>query len=88
MKQDSYERHWSAESPLVSSITVDDLAKLKWKKSIKRVAGLGEVSELNVEGIDAETEEESKSIVSYIAALVMYMVVLTPGCSVQYAIDE
>lgn len=63
-KKDSYETHWASETPLVSEKTLEELASVKWRRTSKKVPGLGEVSELNVEGSAADAGEEGASIVS------------------------
>ncbi|KAL8280824.1 hypothetical protein RQP46_006828 [Phenoliferia psychrophenolica] len=64
-KRDSYERHWAHDSQLVEGRSKEELEALKWKKAGKRVLpGLGEISELAVEGDASATagDEEPTSI--------------------------
>lgn len=68
VKKDSYERHWAQDSVLVEGKSGEDLAGLKWRKAARKVVpGLGDVSELLVEGEEtAVGNEEGTSIVSVV----------------------
>lgn len=85
-KRDSYERHWTPECALVAHLTVEELAQLRWKKSSRKVMGMGDISEMNVEGVKADVEEqESMNVVSVMhAERLADKVADIFACSIQY----
>ena len=50
----------------MANITTEQLAQLKWKKSTSKLVGMGEISELNVDSIKLDVQDEDPtSIVCY-----------------------